>query len=148
LSVRQLDVPAAPGSGEPNLALAPDGRALLSWLEPAGEAGQRLRFAARSPGGAWSAAETIAQGRDWFVNWADFPSVAALPDGTLFAHWLARSGPGTFAYDVRVAASRDAGKSWRPAVIPHRDGTQTEHGFVSMTPWDRGAMGLVWLDGR
>jgi hypothetical protein len=32
--------------------------------------------------------------------------------------------------------------------VPHRDGTQTEHGFASMTPWRPGEMGVVWLDGR
>jgi hypothetical protein len=107
-----------------------------------------LRYATRAKGGAWSEPQTIANGRGWFVNWADFPSVAALPDGTLFAHWLAKSGSGTYAYDVRVTASRDAGKSWSEPVVPHRDGTQTEHGFVSMTPWNAQTMGLVWLDGR
>jgi hypothetical protein len=32
--------------------------------------------------------------------------------------------------------------------VPHRDGTQTEHGFVSMLPWNAQALGIVWLDGR
>ena len=54
-------------------------------------------------GGAWSAPETVAAGKDWFVNWADFPSVAVLPDGALFAHWLRKSGPANHAYDVRVS---------------------------------------------
>jgi hypothetical protein len=148
LSARQMAAPAAPGSGEPNLTLAPDGRVLLSWIEPSGEESHSLRFATRPKGGAWSEPRTIAEGRGWFVNWADFPSLAALPDGSLFAHWLAKSGPGTYAYDVRVAASRDGGKTWSAPVVPHRDGTQTEHGFVSMTPWSARAMGLVWLDGR
>ena len=148
LAVRQLEAPAAPGSGEPNLAVAPDGRVLLSWIEPAGENQHSLRYAARPKGGAWSKPETIASGSGWFVNWADFPSLAALPDGTLFAHWLAKSGPGTFAYDVRVTTSRDRGRTWSEPVTPHRDGTQTEHGFVSMSPASGQAMGLVWLDGR
>jgi len=146
--VGQMEAPAAPGSGEPNLAVAPDGRVLLSWIEPAGEDGHALRYAERPKGGAWSQPRTIAKGAHWFVNWADFPAMAALPDGTLFAHWLAKSGPGTYAYDVRVTASRDGGKTWITPVVPHRDGTQTEHGFVSMTPWSAQAMGLVWLDGR
>ena len=149
LLARALPAPAAAGSGEPNLAVAPDdGRVLLSWIEPWGGDGHALRFASRTRGGAWSEPGTIAKGRGWFVNWADFPSLAALPDGTLFAHWLAKSGPGAFAYDVHLSASRDAGKSWGPAVVPHRDGTKTEHGFVSMIPWDAQTMGLVWLDGR
>ena len=102
LAVRQFETPAAAGSGEPNLAVAPDGRVLLSWIEPAGENQHSLRYAARPKGGAWSKPETIASGSSWFVNWADFPSLATLPDGTLFAHWLAKSGPGTYAYDVQA----------------------------------------------
>ena len=148
LSASSIETPALAGSGEPNLAVTPDGRVLLSWIEPGGEEGHGLRYAVRAKGGAWSRPVTIASGRNWFVNWADFPSVAALPDGTLFAHWLAKSGAGTYAYDVRVASSRDGGQTWTQPVVPHRDGTQTEHGFVSMTPWSAQAMGLVWLDGR
>ena len=148
IALRPIAPPAAPGSGEPNLAVAADGTVLLSWIEPDGESGHALRFASLDAGGAWSAPRTIAAGRDWFVNWADFPALAVLPDGTLFAHWLAKSGPGTYAYDVRVASSRDGGKTWSRPVVPHRDGTPTEHGFVSMSPWSNEAMGVVWLDGR
>lgn len=147
MTVRELASPAGPGSGEPNLAVAPDGRVLLSWIEPAGEARHTLRYA-KLDGDAWSAPRTIAEGAGWFVNWADFPALAALPDGTLFAHWLAKSGPETYAYDVRVASSRDGGQTWGQPVLPHRDGTRTEHGFVSMTPWSDEAIGIVWLDGR
>lgn len=148
MTVGPLETPAGPGSGEPNLTVTADGRVLLSWIEPAGDKRHVLRYASRVKGGAWSEARTIAEGPDWFVNWADFPSVAALPDGTLFAHWLAKSGGGKYAYDVRVTTSRDGGKTWSAPVVPHRDGTQTEHGFVSMTPWSAGEMGVVWLDGR
>jgi hypothetical protein len=148
MSVRELETPAAAGSGEPNLARGPDGRALLSWIEPSGEGRHALRFASRAQGEPWSEPRTIAEGSGWFVNWADFPALAALPDGALFAHWLARSGPGTYAYDVRVTVSRDGGRTWSDPVVPHRDGTRTEHGFVSLSPWSANAMGLVWLDGR
>jgi hypothetical protein len=148
LTVREIPTPAAPGSGEPNLAVASDGKLVLSWIEPAGEGAHALRFASRAEGGSWSAPRTAAQGPDWFVNWADFPTIAALPDGSLFASWLSRSGAGKYAYDVRVAASRDGGGKWGPSLVPHRDGTQTEHGFVSFVPWDAARMGVVWLDGR
>lgn len=148
VTARELDCPAAAGSGEPNLTVGPDGRVLLSWIEPVGGKGHRLRYAERRKGATWSQPLTIAEGDNWFVNWADFPSVALLPDGTMFAHWLAKSGPGPYAYDVQVTVSRDGGKSWAPPVAPHQDGTKTEHGFVSMTPWGADAMGLIWLDGR
>jgi hypothetical protein len=148
LSMRELACPAAPGSGEPNLTSTADGQVVLSWIERKPEKRHALRYALRTKGGGWGDARTISEGADWFVNWADFPSMAALPDGTLFAHWLAKSGAGTYAYDVRVATSRDGGKSWNAPVVPHRDGTKTEHGFVSMTPWSANEMGVVWLDGR
>jgi hypothetical protein len=148
VDVRELETPAGPGSGEPSLVVGPDGRVFLTWIEPSGDKRHVLRFATRGEGSAWSPAQTIAEGTDWFVNWADFPSMAVLPDGTLFAHWLAKSGPGTYAYDVRVVVSRDAGRTWSAPVIPHRDGTRTEHGFVAMAPWSPDQMGIVWLDGR
>ena len=148
-SVRELPAPAIAGSGQPSLAVASDGRFLLSWIEPIAGKGHRLRFASRAKGtGTWSEPLTIAEGANWFVNWADFPSLASLPDGTLFAHWLEKSGAGTYAYDVRVTASHDGGKSWSRPITPHRDGTQTEHGFVTMVPWSPREMGIVWLDGR
>jgi hypothetical protein len=34
---------------------------------------------------------------DFFVNWADFPSVVAGSEGTLFAHWLQRRAGGKYA---------------------------------------------------
>jgi hypothetical protein len=148
LSMREVASPAEPGSGEPNLTSTAGGQVVLTWIERKPEKRHALRYALRTKGGEWGEARTISEGADWFVNWADFPSVAALPDGTLFAHWLTKSGAGKYAYDVRVATSRDAGKSWSAPVVPHRDGTQTEHGFVSMTPWSATEMGIVWLDGR
>jgi hypothetical protein len=138
--------PAAPGSSEPNLTVGPDGRAYLSWIEPSTDGVHALRFASRQ-GERWSAARTIVAGRDFFLNWADFPSLAALDDGTLAAHWLQRSGPGRYSYDVRIARSSDGGTTWSESVVPHRDGTESEHGFASL--WDEGgAVAAVWLDGR
>jgi hypothetical protein len=143
----EVTSPAGAGSGEPNLSVAADGRVLLSWIESAGPERHALRFSTLD-GDGWSAPRTIAEGSGWFVNWADFPAIASLPDGTLFAHWLAKSGPSTYAYDVRMVSSSDGGQTWSRSVIPHRDGTQTEHGFVSMAPSATGGMGVVWLDGR
>jgi len=145
--LQPLEAPAGAGAGEPHLGRLPDGRALLSWVEPS-EKGHALRFATRPPGGAWSEPVTAAEGADWFVNWADFPSVNASPDGSLFAHWLRRSGAGTYAYDVWVSISRDGGASWDAPRILHGDGTRSEHGFVSMVPLGADRMGFVWLDGR
>jgi hypothetical protein len=141
-----LPSPAAPGSAEPHLVAGPDGRVYLSWLEPGADSSHALRLAVLE-GDAWSAPRTVAQGKDWFVNWADFPSVAVLPDGRLAAHWLEKSGAEKYAYDVRIATSADGGATWSAPVTPHRDGLPAEHGFVSL--WAQGdSLAAVWLDGR
>jgi hypothetical protein len=105
-----------------------------------------LRFAVWD-GNGWSETRTIARGSGWFVNWADFPSVLALDDRTLVAHWLQRSAAASYAYDVMLTRSTDGGTTWSEPVRPHRDGTASEHGFVSFLPAGAGA-GVVWLDGR
>ncbi len=140
--IRELPSPAGPGSGQPNLAVAADGRAYLSWIEPLGDERFALRFSVRDTNG-WSAPRAIAEGSNWFVNWADFPSLLALPDGSLAAHWLVRSGPGSYAYDVNIARSFDGGKTWGKPIVPHRDGTPTEHGFVSMFAAPNGGLAAV-----
>jgi hypothetical protein len=141
-----LSSPAAPGSGEPNLTTAPDERVYLSWLEPAGDSAHALRFAILD-GEHWSSARTIAQGMSFFVNWADFPSIVVGPGGHLAAHWLQRSDTARYAYGVRVAQSFDGGTSWSTPVTPHRDGSATEHGFVSLFAGGD-SLGAIWLDGR
>ena len=145
--VRELPSPAGPGSGQPNLAVSRDGRVYLSWIERLGEGKFSLRFAVKE-GDGWSAPRVIAEGSNWFVNWADFPSLIALPDGSLAAHWLVKSAPGTFDYDVTISRSFDGGKTWGKPFVPHRDGAKAEHGFVSLFAAQDGNLAAVWLDGR
>jgi hypothetical protein len=155
LAPAEIDSPAPPGSAQPQLSVTHDGRVVLSWIEKAGQGRHRFRLALGSvvsgvsrTGIRWTAPSTIAEGDNFFANWADVPSVVALPDGALAAHWLQMSGPGTYAYDVILRHSTDSGKTWSEPARPHRDGTETEHGFVSIVPWPEGGYGLVWLDGR
>jgi hypothetical protein len=138
--------PSPPNSAEPNLAVGPDG-IYLSWLERRGGDRHALRFA-RWDGAEWSEPGQVMERAGLFVNWADFPSMAVLDDGTLAAHWLEKSGPSPYEYDVRMALSHDGGASWSDDVVPHyRSGVLAEHGFVSLFPAD-GGIGVVWLDGR
>ncbi len=147
LIVHTTQSPAHGDSREPELTVSQDGRVILSWVEKVDEKQYALRTAALDRTG-WSGAQTVAQGDNWFVNWADFPSVIALKDGTLAAHWLVKSGSATYAYNVNIAQSKDSGKSWTTPIIPHRDNTLTEHGFVSLISLADGRLGAVWLDGR
>jgi len=146
MRLADLESPAAEGSGEPFLSLSGDG-AVLSWLEEQPDGAHALRMSVLGSAG-WSPARTIAARGDFFVNWADFPSVVEVSPGLLVAHWLQRGGTGTYDYGVRVVRSRDGGVTWSEPWTPHEDDTPTEHGFVSIFAGEDGAWGLVWLDGR
>lgn len=147
LIIKRTDSPAGEDSREPDMNATPDGRIVMSWVEKIGAKRYALRFAIRDANG-WSETRTVSEGDNWFINWADFPSVIALRDGSLAAHWLVKSGNATYAYDVNIARSSDSGRTWSTPVIPHTDKTQTEHGFVSLLPLPDGRAGAVWLDGR
>ncbi len=139
-----MECPAPAASAEPNLHTSGN-RLYLSWLVH-GETGHTFQYAVRE-NDAWSEARTIAAGDSFFANWADVPSLVQLGDGSLVAHWLWRSGSDTYAYDVMLAHSKN-GIDWQPAYRPHRDGTQTEHGFASLIPVGGPHAVAVWLDGR
>lgn len=149
-AIQSVTSPAASkDSAQPQITVQGD-RAVLSWIEREGTRAT-LKFAESTAEAAgWSDAKTVVSGDNFFVNWADVPSVRALADGSLAAHWLQKSGSGTYAYDVKLAFSKDGGRTWTPAVSPHTDGTQTEHGFASLfqAPGAGAGLGLVWLDGR
>lgn len=147
-AVSAWDLPAPPTSAQPNLSLAPDGDLLLSWTERLPAGGHRLAFARHDGKTGWSPTRTVAEGQDWFVNWADFPALQMLPDGSLWAHTLVKNGKATYAYDVRLQHSLDGGRSWKPTQAVHEDGTPTEHGFAALWPQGRDRLGIAWLDGR
>jgi hypothetical protein len=118
----------------------------MSWLEPRAGSGHRLRMAWLD-GRRWSAPFTIAEGDSFFANWADFPSVLALDDHRLVAHWLWKVSGDTYGYHVRTARSVDGGRTWGSQATLHADTSATEHGFVSLVATGDGAM-AVWLDGH
>lgn len=146
-TVQELATPAAPGAAQPFVVATPDSQVLLSWIEPDGEGSHALRVASLN-GSTWSEPGTVVSRGDLFVNWADFPSVLQLPGGDLIAHWLQRSGEGTYAYDIRIARSHDRGATWSAGTVPHQDGVEAEHGFVSLWPAGGDSVALTWLDGR
>lgn len=123
------------------------GRVYLTWIERNADSSHAVKLAVRE-GDAWSAPRTIVEREPFFVNWADFPSLAVSSSGRLVVHWLQRSGPETYSYDVRVAQSSDGGATWSSSMVLHRDGLQAEHGFVSLWPVAGDSVAAVWLDGR
>lgn len=148
LTVEAWPLPAMPGSAQPDLSVAPDGRLLLSWINVQPGRRPAFQFAESRPDGQWDTARTIAVGNSMFVNWADTPHIVATADRALWAHWLQKSADAPYAYDVVLVRSLDHGMNWSAPRKAHDDDTRTEHGFVSMWAQGNGSLGMAWLDGR
>ena len=149
--VQVLDWPlpgSVPGTSAPDLAVAADGRVLLSWVDS--QPGRRhvYRFSAWNPAlGRWQhAPANIAIGSRMLVNWADTPHIQTTLDGAVWAHWLQKSDVAGHAYDLALVRSRD-GANWSPPLVPHAAGTGAQHGFASMWPHGTNLLGIAWLDG-
>jgi len=95
----------------------------------------------------WSDSQNIASGSDWFTNWADFPDIAH-NNGNILANYLQKSAAGTYTYDVKLSLFSKEKQQWKNNFILHDDGTQSEHGFVSMLPYKEKDFFVTWLDGR
>jgi hypothetical protein len=146
LSVEAMKSPSGVKSSEPNLHVGSDEKVYLSWVETSEDHNTSLYYSTIHQN-VWSQKNEISQGDNWFVNWADFPSISAFGKGSIASHFLVESGEDTYAYDVNVSISNDQGMSWSNPITPHTDSTLTEHGFVSMVPYKEEVL-AVWLDGR
>jgi hypothetical protein len=91
----------------------------------------------------------LRSGTDWFINWADFPSVVkykdSLGNNVQFSHWLQYSGEGTYDYDIYAAIEYSESKEHFKL---HKDTVAAEHGFLSSAPIPGGGLQVSWLDGR
>ena len=143
-NAEQFSNPTASNSVYPHLYSTGD-QLYMSWITKNDGKTHSLNYASYSKD-EWSTPKTIAADSTWFVNWADFPSIIADENGPIAAHWLNLKNPGPLAYDVLISTVKS--NDWTDTIIPHNDGTSTEHGFVSMIPWDSNSFLAVWLDGR
>lgn len=147
---RELPLAAGAGSTTPRLSETLEGEVVVSWTEPLAspEGSHALRWSVLGARGL-SPPATAASGAGWLINWADFPSVTRLSPRAMLAHYLVRrGGKRGGGYDVSFSRSEDGGATWSPAWHPHDDGTETEHGFVSIVPRGQGRALALWLDGR
>src|SRR5688572_25830094 len=144
-AIEEVTAPASGESGQPNLSVGPKGDVYLSWLEVSDGGVKSLKFSVKTAEG-WAQARTVVSDPALLINWADFPSILELTDGTFAAHWLSTQ-PDRGGYNVAVATSRDKGATWSSPVTPHRDDAWVEHGFVSLAPAKDG-VAVLWLDSR
>lgn len=136
----EVPSPAADRSQAYALSTGADGRTYLVWLEPVGADAHALKFSVLA-GADWAPAREISRGTNWFVNWADHPSLVSLADGTLLAHWLVHTGraKGGYGYGVQVARSADGGRTWAPTFTDGMENVADYAGFVTFVPGGSGA---------
>jgi hypothetical protein len=142
--VEELTSPAKESSALPHLMSNKD-VALLSWVETSGDTLATMKYS-ELVDGKWQSSKNILTGTDWFVNWADYPMITE-NNGSLWSHVLKKSTAGTYSYDIKMNVKPKGATEWKTDLPLHNDGTPTEHGFVSIVPYNDHFF-VNWLDGR
>lgn len=135
------------GSRYPNLYQDSDGLIYMSWLTGIEENIYALQYTTLKDR-RWTMPVTVRVATNFFVNWADFPSVVGKDGTAVAAHWLRKVEGGTYAYHVDIAFPEADGRDWSSVITAHLDDTPTEHGFVSLEPISEDRVLAIWLDGR
>ena len=144
--VKRFESPTDENSSLPFLKVGEDDKLYLSWIKEV-EDRSTLYFSSLKKEYDWSDAEVIASGTNWFVNWADYPSLNIDSQGNKISHYLIKSSSETYSYDVNLTISKNS-HPWSSRIIPHNDQTPTEHGFATLLPMPNQTFTAVWLDGR
>src|SRR5690606_26274231 len=84
-TVHEWPIPAQAHSGQPDLALAPDGRVLLTWISRLPGRRPALMYVGMADNGHWySSARSVVVGESLMASWANVPHIAQTPDGALW----------------------------------------------------------------
>lgn len=145
-AAERLSFDSGPGASTPSLAADPNRGLILTWQTRDGDS-YSLNYALLSADGREVRRGVIASGHDWFVNAADFPSLAVLDNNDWVSFWLQRSAPGSDAYDIQLVRSSNGGGRWGAPLTPHELGMDSQHGFVSLVSLPKGLLQVLWLDG-
>ena len=130
-------------NSEESFLFADENNIYMSWIES--DSLNNYLYYSKLENNKWSKKELIAEGDNWFINWADFPSISRnSKNGRMMAHYLKKSYDLTFSYDIKFLIKNE---QWSNEKLLHSDNTKSEHGFVSIKPYKDGFI-ATWLDGR
>ena len=133
-----------PENSSESFLLSTDKDLFISWTEQVLDS--NFLYVTKLEGDSWSNKKLITKGTDWFVNWADFPSISYNNlSNSIFSFHLQKSSEEKFSYDVNYHINSK--ETWKDMNKIHDDNTFSEHGFVSSIPYKDGFM-VSWLDGR
>lgn len=145
ISVTHRTSPAKSPASVPYLFTDKNGEVYLSWIEKQDDL--NVFSFSKLKGERWSEPKVITSGHTWFVNWADYPMIATDGGNNFISFVLDKSDDGAYSYDIKMFASSDEGGTWNSPFLLHDDGTEAEHGFVSLVPYENKIF-VSWLDGR
>ena len=143
LDVKIITSPTTGISSEPYL-FDSENEVLLSWIQKEDDSIFSLNYS-KTTDTVWSKPEVIAEGSNWFINWADYPVIAE-NKGNLISHYLQKSAKGKYTYDIKYQI-KNKDSAWGSPRPLNEDYTQSEHGFVSIVPYGDNFF-ATWLDGR
>ena len=149
LQIAPLPLPIDGHDAQPSIVADRKGY-ILTWQRK-NQAGNSLHYAELDQHGRLrrdGLVATSTPASPWFINWADFPALSVLDNGDWVAWWLQKRSADIYAYDIHLTRSTDRGRHWQTSLLPHRDGTASEHGFVSLLPAGKDRVLAIWLDGR
>ena len=132
-------------NAQPSL-VSDNGNLSLTWISSDKDMNASLNFRQFKNEG-WTNPLRLADGSDWFVNWADFPTHAISGDKVL-SSYLKKSASGKYTYDVFLSLHKLSGEKVKEDFILNTDGFKAEHGFVSITSNNSEGFLITWLDGR
>ncbi len=142
--VKNINSPVNDNSSLPRLYS--NGKELfMSWVQK-NDSITTLKYS-KFNGDTWTSPSKIISGSDWFVNWADFPAIAE-NNGNVLTNVLQKSADGTYTYDIRLQLFSKNKNTWKNNFLLNLDGKKSEHGFVSMLPYNENSFFVTWLDGR
>ncbi len=143
--VHYMASPTGTGSSLPFLFSNGD-NTILSWVTEETDAMASLNYSYLVDG-KWLESKEITKGKNWFVNWADFPMISE-NNGNLLSHILEKSTKDTYSYDIKLNLLPKGKSDWSTNMPLHTDGTKTEHGFVTALSFGENSFFITWLDGR
>lgn len=146
-TVHEWPIPAQAHSGQPDLASAPDGRVLLTWISRLPGRRPALMYVGMADNGHWySSARSVVVGESLMASWANVPHIAQTPDGALWIQFMQQRGEG-HAGDIALARSSDGGFNWSTPIAVNDTSIMAEHGFAALWPVGRDRIGVAWLAG-
>jgi hypothetical protein len=95
----------------------------------------------------------FSSGEDLLMSWVqNKDSIANLKyskfNGSILTNVLQKSAEGTYTYDIRLQLFSKQKNTWKNNILLNKDGKKSEHGFVSILPYNNDSFFVTWLDGR